>query len=93
MVFLFIIGKKAPDIHPDQHDNVFRIRCPLCQWQPGKHDRWLCNPGCGHSWNTFDTHGRCPSCEKQWRDTACFRCNEWSPHDDWYETQDSSRRV
>lgn len=88
-MFLLVTGKKKPDTTPDQNDNFLRIRCPRCQWQPRKYDRWCCDPGCGHAWNTFATHGRCPSCEKQWRDTACLRCNEWSPHDDWYEAQGS----
>jgi predicted amidophosphoribosyltransferase len=84
-VFLLVIGKKRPDVTPENHDNFLRIRCPRCEWQPGKDDRWRCDPGCGHAWNTFETRGRCPSCGKQWRETACFQCNAWSPHDDWYE--------
>jgi len=35
-----------------------RIRCPLCDWSPGKEDEWFCT--CGHQWNTFDTGGVCP---------------------------------
>ena len=62
-----------------------RIRCPKCQWEPAKHDTWCCAPGCGHVWNTFETAGVCPGCSKQWAETACLRCNAWSPHDDWYE--------
>jgi len=59
-----------------------KIRCPKCAWQPGKHDRWMCR--CLHVWNTFDTHGVCPACNHAWRDTACLRCHQWSPHADWY---------
>ena len=74
------------EVKDDYRDSFLRIRCPRCQWEPGKRDRWRCDPGgCGHDWNTFETHGRCPSCEKQWSETACFRCSAWSPHDDWYE--------
>ena len=62
-----------------------RIRCPRCDWTPQKHDRWLCDPGCGQTWNTFETRGSCPGCSKQWATTVCLRCHEWSPHDDWYE--------
>lgn len=62
----------------------FRIRCPKCAWEPRPHDRWYCT--CGHTWNTFDTAGRCPACDYQWRDTACLTCHEWSRHVDWYET-------
>jgi hypothetical protein len=70
-----------------------RIRCPHCGWQPHRSDRWCCLPagapehfsgGCGESWNTFDTHGRCPGCAYQWRNTACLSCKHWSPHEDWY---------
>jgi hypothetical protein len=62
-----------------------RIRCPVCAWQPVKSDTWLCSPGCGHVWNTFDTRGVCPGCDKRWARTACLRCSQWSPHDAWYE--------
>src|SRR5262250_1679425 len=57
-----------------------RIRCPHCAWQPKPSDRWLCwncpNPesffgGCGTSWNTFTTQGRCPGCSHQWHWTNC----------------------
>ena len=59
-----------------------RIRCPKCGWRPRKVDRWGCRCGC--SWNTFETGGRCPECDKQWRHTQCLRCHEWSLHEDWY---------
>jgi hypothetical protein len=64
-----------------------RIRCPLCQWQPQKHDRWFCDPGCHHQWNTFDTAGICPGCAKTWDQTACLTCHGWSKHADWYESE------
>jgi hypothetical protein len=57
-------------------------RCPSCQWVPLESDRWVC--ACGHRWNTFDTGGRCPSCDKQWETTACLSCKVTSAHDDWY---------
>lgn len=63
-----------------------RIRCPKCNWEPGKRDRWGCS--CGHGWNTFDTAGLCPACGKQWADTQCLRCHQWSKHVDWYEDED-----
>jgi len=47
-----------------------RIRCPLCDWKPGKHDRWICT--FGHYWNTFDTGGVCPACLHQWQTTQCL---------------------
>jgi hypothetical protein len=60
-----------------------RIRCPKCQYEPTRSDRWTCV--CFHVWNTFDTHGVCPGCGLGWSDTCCPRCRQWSRHDDWYE--------
>jgi hypothetical protein len=62
-----------------------KIRCPKCGWQPRKEDLWWCGPPCNHSWNTFDTAGRCPACNKVWLDTCCLSCHQWSKHVDWYE--------
>lgn len=59
-----------------------RIRCPKCKWQPRKGDSWQC--ACLFVWNTFDTRGQCPACNRQWHDTQCLRCHEWSPHEAWY---------
>jgi hypothetical protein len=67
----------------DDPERWRRIRCPKCKWQPGRHDRWRCTH-CGHTWNTFDTHGVCPGCSYAWRITKCLRCKEWSAHADWY---------
>lgn len=70
-----------------------RIRCPACGWQPAPTSRWQCvttgppehfSPGCGTSWNTFDTKGRCPGCDHHWRYTACIPCGSWALHEDWY---------
>lgn len=61
-----------------------RIRCPWCAWVPRAADRWWCGPKCGHSWNTFDTQGRCPKCDYQWEETVCLSCHRWSRHRDWY---------
>lgn len=66
----------------DTETGTPRIRCPRCGWSPAKHDHWSC--GCGHLWNTFDTGGVCPACLKQWTETQCPRCGEWSAHSDWY---------
>ena len=77
-------------------DGEKRIRCPRCQWRPTPSSRWSClgggTPeasfeGCGTVWNTFETGGRCPGCDHQWRWTSCLRCGEWSLHDDWYERE------
>lgn len=86
------------EIDPELLDETTprRIRCPHCRWQPGRRSLWTCMPagapeffagGCGHSWNTFDTRGRCPGCSHQWLHTMCLRCQRWAPHDDWYEVQ------
>jgi hypothetical protein len=59
-----------------------RVRCPRCGWVPRKEDRWYCF--CGHTWNTFETFGRCPGCAHQWTQTQCLSCHQRSPHKDWY---------
>jgi hypothetical protein len=73
------------DDDADAGDRLPRIRCPRCKWRPGRDDRWFCN--CGYVWNTFETAGLCPACDTQWEWTACLRCEEWSPHKDWYADQ------
>lgn len=73
------------------------IRCPVCCWQPRSADLWYCGDcghpedffgGCGMEWNTFATRGLCPGCLHQWRYTSCLECAAWSPHEDWYATED-----
>ena len=59
-----------------------KIACPKCSWEPTAASRWTCR--CGHSWNTFDTGGRCPTCNKTWKKTQCLACAGWSLHVDWY---------
>jgi hypothetical protein len=77
----------------DDRDAWARIRCPQCEWQPRRSSRWSCSEcpdpegfwgGCHTSWNTFETRGRCPGCQHQWRWTSCLSCAGWSLHDDWY---------
>jgi hypothetical protein len=70
-----------------------RIRCPLCRWQPTRASRWCCGPDCRHSWNTFDTGGRCPACSKQWKVTQCLACHRYSPHEAWYEKEPGLPRA
>lgn len=74
-----------------------RVRCPTCGWQPGRFDHWSCletgppehfAPGCGTAWNTFETRGRCPGCDHQWRWTICLSCASWARHEDWYAPED-----
>ncbi|MBS0241493.1 MAG: hypothetical protein JSS20_04900 [Proteobacteria bacterium] len=77
-----------------------RIRCPHCSWQPKRSSTWTCLPigapefftaACGHSWNTFDTRGRCPGCGHQWLFTSCLACGKWALHEDWYEKETDKR--
>ncbi len=63
-----------------------KIACPKCDWEPQPDSRWACT--CHHTWNTFDTGGRCPACSHQWQETCCLSCHEWSPHLDWYRNLD-----
>ena len=67
-----------------------RIRCPECAWEPQRGDRWSCE--CLHSWNTFDTGGVCPSCDRTWTETQCPKCHVWSRHLDWYADDDDVNR-
>ena len=69
------------------------IRCPHCKWQPTRHSHWMCNNckapeffsnGCGTTWNTFDTQGKCPGCNYRWKYTICLSCHSWSKHEAWY---------
>jgi hypothetical protein len=78
----------------DDEDAFEHIRCPLCGWHPAPSSLWSCYAagtpeapfeGCGTTWNTFVTRGRCPGCAHQWRWTKCLRCEGWSLHDEWYE--------
>jgi hypothetical protein len=81
-----LLFRRAPRSTPQVFDtDGARIRCPVCAWQPDRKDRWMCSPGCGHLWNTFDTRGVCPACTKAWLHTACPSCTAWSLHDAWYE--------
>lgn len=67
------------------------INCPKCKWEPKAADTWCCT--CGHEWNTFDTGGTCPSCNKTWEDTQCHHCERWSPHLNWYKGFDKLLKV
>jgi hypothetical protein len=68
-----------------------RIRCPRCGWQPRKQDRWMCV--CLHVWNTFQTRGICPGCGREWSQTQCLSCQQWSPHEDWYVEEDDDGDI
>jgi len=88
-------------LEEDEESNNFnRIRCPVCYWPPSEWSQWCCGRceypeqffgGCGTSWNTFETHGRCPGCNHQWIWTVCLRCHRWSLHEEWYTTQENGK--
>lgn len=61
-----------------------KIFCPGCEWEPKPSSLWMCEPRCGHHWNTFDTAGVCPACSKIWKLTQCLSCHRRYPHPDWY---------
>ena len=82
MFLMFVRGKPETKL---QAPDYTRIRCPKCGWQPQKSSTWWCDPGCLQVWNTFETSGICPGCQKEWAQTACLKCGAWSPHEDWYE--------
>jgi hypothetical protein len=73
-----------PDVRDDKADDRggSRIRCPNCAWEPGREAHWAC--ACLHVWNTFETGGICPACQRQWLETQCPKCHVWSPHLAWY---------
>ena len=90
-----------PRFDVESDENAGRIRCPFCEWTPGRGSKWYCSAcpepegflgGCGTMWNTFDTRGLCPGCRHQWRWTSCHACYKWSLHEDWYEPTTTSRR-
>lgn len=99
---LFRINDDTPDFAEpflEELDDVEipGIRCPLCRWRPKRSDMWTCwdcdypeyfYAGCGTEWNTFETHGTCPTCLHKWQWTSCFGCFMWSSHADWYEKGD-----
>ena len=98
---MFLKGTRAPEqiivddvVDEEREDQIHGIRCPHCRWRPSSSDRWQCEcaftpeppfNSCGTSWNTFETHGRCPGCDHQWKWTSCIRCHKWSLHEAWYE--------
>jgi hypothetical protein len=73
---------KLPAVNLEGITRDAAIRCPKCAWVPQASDRWQCS--CEFVWNTFDTQGRCPSCDRRWEDTQCLACHRWSRHVDWY---------
>ena len=69
-------------------DKQMIIKCPRCYWEPDGKNHWICS--CGNVWNTFNTVGICPSCDRIWEYTQCpgpgfpGGCGIFSKHDDWY---------
>src|SRR5215204_2888812 len=83
------VGNPVADLS-DIDEHLSRIRCPLCKWRPARTSLWTCwdvgHPeyfygGCGNTWNTFETRGRCPTCSHRWKWTTCHSCHSWSPHE------------
>lgn len=62
------------------------IKCPKCKKKPSSGDLWICS--CQHIWDTFQTGGHCPKCNKIWEDTSCPKCSKWSKHIAWYSDFD-----
>lgn len=71
---------------------MLKIYCPKCKWKPKVNSRWICDPGCHHVWNTFDTFGKCPGCAYVWRETECLSCHIMSPHHEWYHDDGDTKR-
>jgi hypothetical protein len=68
------IGNPRPD-----------IACPVRSFSPPEGFQWWCYPdGCGGSFDTFATRGRCPHCEAQFSWTMCPACEKVSAHRAWY---------
>jgi hypothetical protein len=57
-------------------------RCPKCLWAHEGWAHWACD--CGNWMNTFASRGLCSRCNKQWQETHCPRCHQWSAHLEWY---------
>jgi len=71
----------AKDVKPEESEAEHR--CPRCGWAPDPAVEWYCDK-CDSYWNTFKTHGCCPTCNYQWTETCCDNCGECSKHEDWY---------
>jgi hypothetical protein len=67
-------------------DTRLQVACPECGWQPDENYSGQCT--CGHSWNSFQTYGVCPSCATVWQETECPACKQSSQHEDWYTFPD-----
>jgi hypothetical protein len=62
------------------------IQCEYCEWKPDGGKHWTCT--CRHTWNTFETKGKCPNCGIQWEETSCIGCKQSSLHKNWYKTEE-----
>ncbi|MDF1696386.1 MAG: hypothetical protein P1U56_11160 [Saprospiraceae bacterium] len=70
------------------HTKHSKLKCPSCEWVPNGESLWSCT--CQHNWDTFQTKGKCPSCEIQWADTYCPVCGQTHKHEDWYHRTETS---
>jgi Zn-dependent protease len=59
------------------------LECPACKNAPPMGDLWRCS-NCTNSFDTFATHGVCPTCAAQSAATRCLDCGQMSPIDQWY---------
>jgi hypothetical protein len=78
-----IVAEREPERRQALRRQPPRIRCPRCQWQHDGEPHWICD-ACAAVFDTFLTGAACPSCPQCWTFTQCPRCDELSPHDDWY---------
>ena len=69
------------------------VYCPKCKWKPIAGAYWMCLPVCGTEWDTFATGGVCPTCGEVFEYTQCLRCEQLSPHKDWYHFPDGERTT
>ena len=72
------------ELNPQEAQRIPGVACPDCAHRPSTKAIWVCT--CGHRWNTFDTRGKCPECQRIWEKTGCSACGIATPHEDWYST-------
>jgi hypothetical protein len=57
--------------------------CPGCGVSPPRGQLWVCEH-CQSRFDTFATHGKCPSCGAWFLETACPHCHSAHHIDAWY---------
>jgi Zn-dependent protease len=66
--------------------------CPWCKSEPPLGEFWKCAK-CGASFDTFQTHGVCPSCSTQYPVTHCLDCRRAYPISDWMVSSIASTKL